>query len=81
VIGELSDGRGLIGARHQLEILNDRGFTVEVLETEDEDGLIPADRCATVVQAGQMGRLYAAARRSALNAQETLEKLAKALEE
>ncbi|MCE2501672.1 MAG: hypothetical protein J4G13_12560 [Dehalococcoidia bacterium] len=79
VVGQLSEARGVYPARHQLEILNDEGFTVEVLETEDEFGLVATDELATPEQAGQMNRLYVLARRSGLNAHSTLEKLAKAL--
>ena len=79
VVGQLSEARGVYPARYQLEILNDEGFTVEVLETEDELGLVATDELATPEQAGQMNRLYVLARRSGLNAHSTLEKLAKAL--
>ena len=80
IVGQLSESHGLTQARHWLEILNDDGVTVEVLETQDEYGLVPDDRSAGYPQAGQLERLYALARRSALNTQSTLEKLAKALE-
>ena len=67
-------------ARHQLEILDDEGATAEVIETYDALWPIPDDRRATPEQARQLDRLYVLARRSALNTQATLAKLAKALE-
>lgn len=66
--------------RHRLVIRNDAGSTVESLETTDEFGFVPRDRRATDEQAGHLYRLFILARRSALNTQATLEKLAKALE-
>ncbi len=82
VISQLGGGArlGIMSGRYQLEILNDQGFTVEVLQTSDGFGVNQDDKYATDKQAGQMSRLYALARRSALNAEATLEKLARALE-
>ena len=66
---------------HQLEILDDEGATAEVIETDNNAFWpVPSDRRATPEQAHQLDRLYVLARRSALNTQATLEKLAKALE-
>lgn len=79
VVRRLDEGSLTAIARYQLEILNDEGSTVEVLESNDVLGNIPDDRCATDEQALQLERLYVLARRSALNTQATLEKLAKAL--
>ena len=81
VVTELSKGGfGSHFARYQLQILNDNGDTVAVVETNDEFGMVPEDRRATLKQTHQMNRLHQLARRSALNTQATLEKLAKALE-
>lgn len=55
---------------YRLEILNESGETVESLEYES----------TTPTQDQQLASLYALARRSALNTDVTLEKLAKALE-
>ena len=57
-------------SNHRLEILDESGETVESLRypgTSEEEG-------------EQLARLYVLARRSALNVDSTLEKLAKALE-
>ena len=67
-------------ARYQLEILNDEGDTAEVIETQGALCEVPDDRRATPEQARQLDRLYVLARRSALNTQATLAKLAKSLE-
>lgn len=66
--------------RYQLAIRGDDGSIVEILETADHFGFVPSDRRATDEQARQMADLFILARRSALNTQATLEKLAKALE-
>ena len=65
--------------RYQLAIRDDEGPMVEILETADKFGLVANDQRATDEQARQMASLFALARRSALNTQATLEKLAKAL--
>ena len=57
-------------SEYSLEILNEAGEKVESLEFPD----------TTDVQNRQLARLYALARQSALNVEETLEKLAKALD-
>lgn len=80
VVRELNEAHLTTPARHRLEILDVEGSTVEVLESEDEYGLVPVDRLATSEQSYYMDRLYALARRSALDTQSTLQKLAKALE-
>ena len=67
-------------ARYQLEILDDEGAMAEVIETDSGLWEVPDDRRATPEQARQLDRLYMLARRSALNTQATLAKLAKALE-
>ena len=75
--------KGVLGshfARYQLQILNDNGDTVAVVETNDALGMVPEDRRASIEQTRQMNRLHQLARRSALDTQATLEKLAKALE-
>ena len=56
--------------KYRLEILNESGETVESLEYQN----------TSEAEDRQLSRLYALARRSALNTDETLEKLAKALE-
>ena len=66
--------------RHKLEILNDEGMTVEVLETGDDFGLVPTESLATGEQARNLNRLFTLARRSALESDATLEKLARNLE-
>ena len=80
VVAELTNGGNLFHARYQLQILNDEGDTAEVIETESPLWEVPGDRRATPEQARQLDRLYVLARRSALNTQATLAKLAKALE-
>ena len=65
---------------HQLEILNDEGLTVEVLETGDDFGPVPPERLATGEQTKNLSCLYTLARSSALESDLTLEKLARNLE-
>ena len=55
---------------YSLEILNEAGETAESLEYRD----------ATAEQIAQLARLFVLARRSALNTEATLQKLAKALD-
>ena len=63
--------------RYRLEIQNDKGLTVQVLQTPD---LIKGSKNdATPEQAQLLSRLFALARGSALNADLTLEKLAESL--
>ena len=66
--------------RHRLEILNDQGIKVEILETQDDLGSVPTEELATTEQARDLSRLYTLARRSALESDMTLEKLARNLE-
>ena len=66
--------------RHRLAIRNDAGATVTALETFGEFEFVPNDQLATHEQAQDLSRLFALARRSALNIQATLEELAKALD-
>ena len=56
-------------SNYRLEILDESGRMVEMLD----------NRNATITQEGLLERLYVEARRSALGAQVTLEKLARAL--
>lgn len=58
-----------LGDHYSLEILNEAGETVESLNYRDTTG----------EQERQLARLYVLARRSALNSEETLQKLVKAL--
>lgn len=64
---------------HRLEILNDDGVTAVVLETSDPMRKAPKESRATDEQATELSRLFTLARQSALNADLTLEKLAKSL--
>ena len=66
--------------RHRIEIQNDQGLTVQVLQTPyyDVDGTETQDD-ATKEQAEELSRLFALARRSALKTDLTLEKLADSL--
>ena len=66
VITETGPSRG----RYRLEILDESGETVDSLD----------DQVTTGVQDQELARLYVLARRSALDVDATLEKLAKALE-
>ena len=80
VIRDLSKSSIFGSGRHQLAILDDRGDAVEVLETDDAFKPVPSAQRPTPDQVTQLAHLYELARRSALNTQATLEKLAKALE-
>ena len=66
--------------RHRLEILNDKGATAVVLETDEGFGIVPKESRATDEQAKGLRSLFALARQTALNADLTLEKLAHDLE-
>ena len=66
--------------RHRLEILNDKGKTAVVVETDDTFGTIPKEILATPEQTQDLRRLFVLARQSALDADSTLEKLARDLE-
>lgn len=59
-----------VSSSYRLEILNEDGETVEIL----------GDMEATVEQCQQLERLHTTARRSTLRYEETLEKLARALD-
>lgn len=80
VVRQLNKGAVGIPGRYQLEIYNEEGSTAEVVETPGKPGRPVDDTAATADQSRQMEHLYVLARRSALNTQATLEKLAKALE-
>ena len=66
--------------RYQLEILNGQGTTVEVLETENIFHAVPGERRANDEQGQKLSRLFTLARRSALDSDATLEKLANSLD-
>ena len=65
---------------HRLEILNDKGLTAVVLETDSGFGKVPEESRATDEQIHYLRRLFVLARESALDANTTLEKLALDLE-
>ena len=69
-IRDLRGAMGYASLGHRLEIMNESGETVEVLDINSRP---------TINQEEQLERLFILARRSALNTQSTLEKLAKAL--
>ena len=73
-VGEISiviiEGENFFGTTYRLDIVDEYGETVESLDAPD----------TTDVQGRQLGRLYVLARRSALDIDSTLEKLAKDLE-
>ena len=71
VIGESNRGQGGIPGQPRLEIINERGDLAEVIQVEDR---------SPIEQDRKLNRLHELARRSALDIQSTLEKLAKALE-
>lgn len=64
---------------HQLEIFDAEDNPVAVLQTSGKLSYVAPDRSATPEQATQLAQLYELARRSALNTDATLAKLAKAL--
>ena len=66
--------------RYRLEILNDKGKTAVVVETDDTFGTIPKEALATPEQSRDLRRLYELARHSALDPAPTLDKLARDLE-
>ena len=80
VIKLLPAGSVFDSERHRLEILNDDGMTAVVLETEGSRRLVPKENRATEEQVKDLRRLFALARHSALNADLTLDKLARDLE-
>ena len=65
--------------RYRLDILDHRDATVAALETNDPFGFVPNERRATDEQARRLDRLFVLVRRSVLNTQAVLEKLADAL--
>ncbi|MCY4653064.1 MAG: hypothetical protein OXC95_07860 [Dehalococcoidia bacterium] len=65
--------------RHRLEIQNDDGTTVQVLQTRDDSELVSTEDDATPEQARKLSHLYALARRSALKTDTTLDELAESL--
>ena len=73
-VGEISivivETENFFGTTYRLDIIDEFGETVESLGSPD----------TTDVQERQLGRLYVLARRSALDIDSTLEKLAKDLE-
>ena len=79
VVRELGQNSLGFPLRRQLEIADESGATVEVLETGGGKVGVPHDRLQSDKQARQLQQLYEMARRSALDTQATLEKLAKAL--
>ena len=66
--------------RYRLDIFNDKSIPVESLESPDPLGSVPIERRATGEQSGEMSRLFILARRSALDTDSTLRKLAESLE-
>ena len=79
-VRELDKGTAVTPARYQLEIFGEEGSTAEVVETPDEFKRLPGGTTPTDDPSRQLEHLYVLARRSALNTQATLDKLAKALE-
>lgn len=66
---------------YRLEIQDrEEGVTVAVLESENTSDAVPAGRRITEEQAQQLQHLYGLVRSSVLNVDETLAKLADALE-
>lgn len=66
--------------RYRLTVFNEEGVPAESLETRDKFGIVPAERQASDQQTSEMSRLFTLARRSALETDATLEKLANRLE-
>ena len=73
-------GRPFGNERHKFEILNRDGRIAETLETDDEVVFITDEIIASDDQAHAMARLYSLARRSALDADATLDDLAQQLD-
>lgn len=65
--------------RYRLALLNEGSPAATILETDDSFNSVPNDQAATSEQDLQLERLFTMARRSALDIQSALEKLAKAL--
>ena len=75
VVKDLTGPRLPLPGRYQLVIVKRDGATVEVLETGDEFGMIPADRAATPLQQQKLVELYRSARSYALDIQSALDEL------
>lgn len=77
-----SVGLTLLGnsERLRLEVVNEKGITVEALEFADISAFVPQEQRATNEQVGDLKRLFTLARRSALDTNSTLQKLAESLE-
>ena len=69
----------LLNDRYRIEIQNDKGITVEVLQTTDEFTMVSHDVHANTLQSDKLRHLFRLARRSALDADSTLERLANSL--
>ena len=69
----------LLNDRYRIEIQNDKGITVEVLQTTDEFTIVSSDTYADTTQADKLGCLFRLARRSALDTDATLDRLANSL--
>ncbi len=69
----------ILSERYRLEIQNDKGITVEVLETPDIASVYSKESDATEEEAHKLEHLFRLARRSALDTDLTLEKLANSL--
>lgn len=79
-IGSARDLKGIRQERYRLEIQNDEGITVEVLETPDYNRVFQSrETDATAEESEELRHLFILARRSALNADLTLDKLANSL--
>ena len=68
-----------LGESHRLEIQNDRGITVQVLQTRNQFIPIHTEDTATSEQSQELRRLFNLARKSALKLDSTLDQLAKSL--
>ena len=79
VVRELGQNSLGFPLRRQLEIADENGATVEVIETGGGMVGVQHDQRQSDERARQLKQLYEMARRSALDTQATLEKLAKAL--
>ena len=83
VIQFLNPGQVLQAERYKLEVMNEKGVTVEALESGEDFGLsttVPSEQQATSIQGSELRRLFTLARRSALDTVSTLEQLAQRLE-
>ena len=64
---------------YRIEIQNDEGVTVQVLQTPDSLRRVKAENEVTPEQAQKLSRIFTLARSSALNSDLTLKKLAESL--